>query len=126
MILYLCGLHTVHLVLVMSVYLFVFFFSSRRRHTSCALVTGFQTCALPISLTDFACLFVMGDLGNGHSLVARIHRLDLLVQRLLLGLYLLGRGIPQAEIGRASCRERVCQYVWISMVAVPFKKNRRI
>src|SRR3546814_8665023 len=30
--------------------LFVFFFSSRRRHTRCALVTGVQTCALPISL----------------------------------------------------------------------------
>src|SRR3546814_1595033 len=29
-------------------HLFVFFFSSRRRHTSCALVTGVQTCALPI------------------------------------------------------------------------------
>src|SRR3546814_6094448 len=29
---------------------FVFFFSSRRRHTGCALVTGVQTCALPISL----------------------------------------------------------------------------
>src|SRR3546814_1752716 len=28
-----------------------FFFSSRRRHTSCALVTGVQTCALPISIT---------------------------------------------------------------------------
>src|SRR3546814_9296657 len=27
-----------------------FFFSSRRRHTRCALVTGVQTCALPISL----------------------------------------------------------------------------
>src|SRR3546814_7879101 len=29
---------------------FFFFFSSRRRHTSCALVTGVQTCALPISV----------------------------------------------------------------------------
>src|SRR3546814_1579194 len=29
--------------------LFIFFFSSRRRHTICALVTGVQTCALPIS-----------------------------------------------------------------------------
>src|SRR3546814_12378669 len=29
-------------------YFFVFFFSSRRRHTRCALVTGVQTCALPI------------------------------------------------------------------------------
>src|SRR3546814_4117365 len=28
--------------------LFSFFFSSRRRHTRCALVTGVQTCALPI------------------------------------------------------------------------------
>src|SRR3546814_2828759 len=27
-----------------------FFFSSRRRHTICALVTGVQTCALPIYL----------------------------------------------------------------------------
>src|SRR3546814_4398817 len=27
----------------------MFFFSSRRRHTKCALVTGVQTCALPIS-----------------------------------------------------------------------------
>src|SRR3546814_5197297 len=27
---------------------YVFFFSSRRRHTRCALVTGVQTCALPI------------------------------------------------------------------------------
>src|SRR3546814_2683861 len=35
-----------------DMYLFVvffFFFSSRRRHTRCALVTGVQTCALPIS-----------------------------------------------------------------------------
>src|SRR3546814_3722896 len=30
----------------------VFFFSSRRRHTRCALVTGVQTCALPIWIID--------------------------------------------------------------------------
>src|SRR3546814_341106 len=41
-----------------------FCFSSRRRHTRCALVTGVQTCALPIfsasrlDLTDFAHGFV--------------------------------------------------------------------
>src|SRR3546814_7127420 len=34
-------------LLVMLFY--CFFFSSRRRHTICALVTGVQTCALPIS-----------------------------------------------------------------------------
>src|SRR3546814_2192083 len=31
---------------------FYFFFSSRRRHTRCALVTGVQTCALPILNRD--------------------------------------------------------------------------
>src|SRR3546814_11175609 len=31
-----------------------------------------------------------------------------------------------AEIGRASCRERVCQYVYIPVVAVPFKKKKKI
>src|SRR3546814_6028407 len=31
-----------------------FFFSSRRRHTRCALVTGVQTCALPILQTWLA------------------------------------------------------------------------
>src|SRR3546814_2019879 len=30
-----------------------FFFSSRRRHTRCALVTGVQTCALPIYAGDY-------------------------------------------------------------------------
>src|SRR3546814_4222319 len=32
-----------------------FFFSSRRRHTRCALVTGVQTCALPISVKRICC-----------------------------------------------------------------------
>src|SRR3546814_4717896 len=35
-----------------------FFFSSRRRHTRCALVTGVQTCALPIFTTGIVSLFV--------------------------------------------------------------------
>src|SRR3546814_7092974 len=30
----------------------LFFFSSRRRHTRCALVTGVQTCALPIYMSQ--------------------------------------------------------------------------
>src|SRR3546814_15190957 len=33
---------------------YIFFFSSRRRHTRCALVTGVQTCALPILVEMFA------------------------------------------------------------------------
>src|SRR3546814_5726699 len=42
------------------------FFSSRRRHTRCALVTGVQTCALPISwhggesgVRGAACQFIL-------------------------------------------------------------------
>src|SRR3546814_20078140 len=37
-----------------SRYSFGFFFSSRRRHTRCALVTGVQTCALPICISKTA------------------------------------------------------------------------
>src|SRR3546814_6181226 len=36
-------------IMFLLVFVCFFFFSSRRRHTSCALVTGVQTCALPIS-----------------------------------------------------------------------------
>src|SRR3546814_7782022 len=47
--------------------LLCFFFSSRRRHTSCALVTGVQTCALPIYryTTDDSYLV---DVGRGRQL----------------------------------------------------------
>src|SRR3546814_3761773 len=44
--------------------LVVFFFSSRRLHTRCALVTGVQTCALPISLLDD----LVRDLSRGEIL----------------------------------------------------------
>src|SRR3546814_2515402 len=40
-------------ILFFSVHVYcIFFFSSRRRHTRCALVTGVQTCALPIFTKD--------------------------------------------------------------------------
>src|SRR3546814_20684972 len=47
----------------MLYFLFVclfFFFSSRRRHTRCALVTGVQTCALPISHAILSGVFLHG------------------------------------------------------------------
>src|SRR3546814_2206921 len=44
----------------------LFFFSSRRRHTICALVTGVQTCALPISPNDMLAL----DSGLVHASVS--------------------------------------------------------
>src|SRR3546814_13176592 len=48
-----------------------FFFSSRRRHTRCALVTGVQTCALPI----FYQVMVMVRDRNGPAF-ARAERAD--------------------------------------------------
>src|SRR3546814_12100004 len=36
------------------------------------------------------------------------------------------RATGHAQIGRASCRERVCQYVSISVVAVSLKKTHRV
>src|SRR3546814_3967895 len=49
-----------------------FFFSRRRRHTRCALVTVVQTCALPISRR------AKGDESRADELLPR--RLDLLLQ----------------------------------------------
>src|SRR3546814_8077961 len=48
-----------------------FFFASRRRHTRCALVTGVQTCALPISgtLRDPNCA-ALGGVPTGGVLTA--------------------------------------------------------
>src|SRR3546814_12163713 len=48
-----------------------FFFSSRRRHTRCALVTGVQTCALPIYRIQVATRTEMA------SLTSENHRADL-------------------------------------------------
>src|SRR3546814_7031539 len=59
------------MVIVSSLYcvyfISVFFFSSRRRHTSCALVTGVQTCALPISLGNIRLLRRMPVRGPAHQ-----------------------------------------------------------
>src|SRR3546814_4444969 len=41
-------------------YSFFFFFSSRRRHTRCALVTGVQTCALPIYKAPREMIWLLG------------------------------------------------------------------
>src|SRR3546814_501812 len=49
--LYICFIHLLSFCnLFFCLALVFFFFSSRRRHTICALVTGVQTCALPIYL----------------------------------------------------------------------------
>src|SRR3546814_5317728 len=86
-----------------------FFFSSRRRHTRCALVTGVQTCALPISGDELhreERMPVGGGVGIEHLGDRRVPHLR---QQLALDLE-IGQ-VPRNQIGRASCRERVCQYV---------------
>src|SRR3546814_8117805 len=92
-----------------------FCFSSRMRHTRCALVTGVQTCALPI----FAAALVMSAEGmtmNGSdppsSSTTFLSALPAALARQgHAGLRRPEGQERQAEIGRASCRERVCQYV---------------
>src|SRR6184192_2944002 len=61
------------------VFFFFFFFSSRRRHTRCRLVTGVQTCALPISSgnapagpTIFKCVLSLPSRARGEANVARL------------------------------------------------------
>src|SRR3546814_9176196 len=79
-----------------------FFFSSRRRHTRCALVTGVQTCALPIYRRCEAAVrrsrVGQDSLDPAASPLSRRKGKD-------------EEGSCPLEIGRASCRERVCQSV---------------
>src|SRR3546814_5287021 len=102
----------------------VFFFSSRRRHTRCALVTGVQTCALPIWAAVVLPpvhrlerrLTHLGVMRLGLGLLFRFLSLLLLAQDLLGQRARRHQAFPElgktlGEIGRASCRERVCQYV---------------
>src|SRR3546814_1789668 len=97
--------------------LILLFFSSRRRHTRCALVTGVQTCALPIS--------GLGDMipaGAKHvecadkvdvdnSLEAVGGEPESWRQEISGGARYHDVDRTKTEIGRASCRERGCQYV---------------
>src|SRR3546814_5018179 len=87
---------------------FFFFFSSRRRHTRCALVTGVQTCALPISAANphvFPLMLAVAlepDLPLSFTPIKESAEIDAMFRN----------GEADAfQIGRASCRERVCQYV---------------
>src|SRR3546814_2569935 len=94
--------------------MFFFFFSSRRRHTRCALVTGVQTCALPIlariddvmnyrteeRLDDSAKVTGGDKLATGRKLLGKVEIKDLV--------FGYNRTDPP-QIGRATCRERVCQ-----------------
>src|SRR3546814_1544926 len=108
-----------------------FFFSSKRRHTRCALVTGVQTCALPILLgaTGYALQGRPDEPGSPAEADTQRIEIDPGIVKLrgaMMGNFtaetpylaasdaMIRSGAPDAaaaEIGRASCRERVCQYV---------------
>src|SRR3546814_16301434 len=115
------------MVFIYVLYSWRFFFSSRRRQTRCALVTGVQTCALPIWALRSSPFLRIGKVVDrdgaaqdevcredqaGHQ---RHQRTDVL---------LMAEHDDGDKIGRASCRKRVCQYVSISVVAVSLKKHR--
>src|SRR3546814_17921587 len=104
--------------------LFCFFlFSSRRRHTRCALVTGVQTCALPIFYTTSTC-------PDCHALKRWLGSLGIAYEeRDLTNPKIMEEAKTRTgvcEIGRASCRDRGCQYGSISGVAVSLKKKQKI
>src|SRR3546814_1941133 len=116
-----------------SFILVVFFFSSRRRHTRCALVTGVQTCALPISdisarrnLYKIAILERMASSrwSGMNALSPRACDHEVVIDRLRGVVSWRFRHKALFEIGRASCGESVCHYVYISVVAVSLKKNK--
>src|SRR3546814_10512469 len=97
---------------VLDAYFVLFFFSSIIRHTRCALVTGVQTCALPIwrigELIDWVS---KDDRDNRHRAISRLWLLYLKQALTEDEVLKFAEALWSKQIGRASCRERVCQYV---------------
>src|SRR3546814_2681820 len=94
---------------VLFFFFFFFFFSSRRRHTRCALVTGVQTCALPICGRAGYAAF-MGGGGHGPAGAEIIHDRDTA----------LGEGLPDHARPNLSWSLRisgVLLLLWLGPVA---------
>src|SRR3546814_3411429 len=92
-----------------------FFFSSRRRHTRCALVTGVQTCALPICYRHVVerlarrgkldeCDVARGALRLAREAAGEEGGDDI---RAHVGWYLADAGVPQLERDLRSEERRV-------------------
>src|SRR3546814_16538082 len=97
----------------------MFFFSSRRRHTRCALGTGVDVCS-----SDLAS--VPGHRGP-TQIFKRVRRNAGPENRRIkctAGTATKPSGrTSRRQIGRASCRERGCQYGEVWVVAEALKKN---
>src|SRR3546814_10476290 len=112
---------------------YCFFFASRRRHTRCALVTGVQTCALPILECAMFQIAIFGQRsltheedrhrtnehradtetdGDDEQVVRKSERTDHAVER-----------EARVKNGSATSRERVCQYGYISVDTVTVNKT---
>src|SRR3546814_4625276 len=94
-----------------------FFFSSRRRHTRCALVTGVQTCALPISRSALEWTWrrpLFGRVGT------RLRPCGRLVQQFLLAKP--GDGVGQGLPQRPRCQSKLGE----RPLAVERSEERRV
>src|SRR3546814_2044520 len=92
------------------------FFSSRRQHTRCAVVTGVQTCALPICFkvavrTIIPVLAAWAAVASNRPDRSPADKKGKKCLRACFIMPLYIETLLAATIGRAACRERVCQYV---------------
>src|SRR3546814_2669615 len=98
------SLNCVYVLCIVCVFFFFFFFSSRRRHTRCALVTGVQTCALPI---------FPATLSTKIGLVPRLRICSLVAERTSVALTCAPRRSEERRVGKecvSTCRSRWSPY----------------
>src|SRR3546814_9223276 len=92
---------------------YIFSFSSRRQHTRCALVTGVQTCALPILIAVGVALAygLAGLWAVSKGRRAFDDRLRPLQQRLAIALMLLAAflALPVLDFGTISTRDQLAR-----------------
>src|SRR3546814_8450333 len=94
----------------------IFFFSSRRRHTRCALVTGVQTCALPISILAPMQGIARDPKGNTTAMVVNaegvVEQRPVVVSQTIGDQWLVESGLARSEerrVGKecvSTCRSR--------------------